>query len=280
MSLRFCSFASGSSGNCYLVKSENTALLVDVGITGKRVFAGLAEKGLEPGDLSGILITHEHIDHVRSLRMVSRKAVNAKVFATGGTLDAVSDMIAPGRGSAVRAGESWDIGDIRVTPFDLSHDAAEPAGYTLQCQGRRLTIVTDTGCISPEIEAHIAAADLLVLEANHEVNILKMGAYPYSLKRRILGEKGHLSNEAAGEILCRMLRSSARHQRVSAGEHQNVLPCDVPKVVLAHLSKENNTPGQAYLTIRNILFEEDLYIDKDLTLTVAARDEAGDFMEV
>lgn len=280
MSLRFCSFASGSSGNCYLVKSENTALLVDVGITGKRVFAGLEAKGVAPEDLSGILITHEHIDHVRSLRMVSRKAVNARVCATSGTLGAVSDMIAPGKGYTVRAGESWDIGDIRVTPFDLSHDAAEPAGYTLQCGGRRLTIVTDTGCISPEIESHIAAADLLVLEANHEVNILKMGAYPYSLKRRILGEKGHLSNEAAGEILCRMLRSPVRQQRVSAGGRQGALPCGVPKVVLAHLSKENNTPGQAYLTIRNILFEEDLYIDKDLTLTVAARDEVSDFMEV
>ena len=276
MSLQFCSFASGSSGNCYLVKSENTALLVDVGITGKRIFAGLAERGVDPADLSGILITHEHIDHVRSLRMVSKKAVNARVCASGGTLGAVSAMIEPGRGYTLQPGEPVQIGDIRVTPFDLSHDAAQPIGFTLQCEGRRLTIVTDTGCISPEIEAHIAAANLLVLEANHEVNILKMGAYPYSLKRRILGEKGHLSNETAGEILCRMVR----HQRVSAGGCQDVCPGGVPKVVLAHLSKENNTPGQAYLTIRNILFEEDLYIDKDLTLTIAARDEVGPMMEV
>ena len=280
MALRFCSFASGSSGNCYLAKSDTTTILIDVGITGKRVFAGLAEKGIDPADLSGILITHEHIDHVRSLRMVAKKAVNARVCASGGTLGVLSDVIEPGKGYTVRAGEPWDIGDIQVTPFDLSHDAAEPMGFTLQSGGRRLTIVTDTGCISPEIERHIAAADLLVLEANHEVNILKMGAYPYSLKRRILGEKGHLSNETAGEILCRMLRSPIRHQRVSDGGSQHVGPGGVPKVVLAHLSKENNTPGQAYLTIRNILFEEDLYIDKDLTLTIAARDEAGDFMEV
>lgn len=276
MSLQFCSFASGSSGNCYLVKSENTALLVDVGITGKRVFAGLAERGVDPAELSGILVTHEHIDHVRSLRMVSKKAVSGRVFASGGTLGAVSDMIEPGRGHTLQPGEPVQIGDIRVIPFDLSHDAAQPMGFTLQQGGRRLTIVTDTGCISPEIEAHIDAAHLLVLEANHEVNILKMGAYPYSLKRRILGEKGHLSNETAGEILCRMIR----HQRASAGGCQSVCPGGVPKVVLAHLSKENNTPGQAYLTIRNILFEEDLYIDKDLTLTIAARDEVGPMMEV
>ena len=118
----------------------------------------------------------------------------------------------------------------------------------------------------------------MVLEANHEVNILKMGSYPYNLKRRILGDRGHLSNETAGEILCGMLR--ARHQRASVEGEANVLASGVPKVVLAHLSRENNTPGQAYLTIRNILFEADFYIDKDLTLAIADRDEAGPLMEV
>ncbi|WP_425755869.1 MBL fold metallo-hydrolase [Ihubacter sp. rT4E-8] len=278
MSLKFSSFASGSSGNSYLVKSENTTLLVDVGITGKRIFAALAEKNIDPAGLDGILITHEHIDHVRSLRMIAKKATKARVYASGGTLDAVGGSIASGQEYVVRSGEPCDIGDIRVIPFDLSHDAAEPKGYTFISGGRRLTIVTDTGCISPEIEEHITAADLLVLEANHEVNILKMGSYPYNLKRRILGDRGHLSNETAGEILCGMLR--ARHQRASVEGKANVLASGVPKVVLAHLSRENNTPGQAYLTIRNILFEEDFYIDKDLTLAIADRDEAGPLMEV
>ncbi|MGC2873474.1 MBL fold metallo-hydrolase [Ihubacter sp. mB4P-1] len=278
MSLKFSSFASGSSGNSYLVKSENTTLLVDVGITGKRIFAALAEKNIDPAGLDGILITHEHIDHVRSLRMIAKKATKARVYASGGTLDAVGGSIASGQEYVVRSGEPCDIGDIRVIPFDLSHDAAEPKGYTFISGGRRLTIVTDTGCISPEIEEHITAADLLVLEANHEVNILKMGSYPYNLKRRILGDRGHLSNETAGEILCGMLR--ARHQRASVEGEANVLASGVPKVVLAHLSRENNTPGQAYLTIRNILFEADFYIDKDLTLAIADRDEAGPLMEV
>ncbi len=130
-----------------------------------------------------------------------------------------------------------------------------------------MTIVTDTGCISEEIFAQVKDADLLVLEANHEVNILRMGAYPYPLKRRILSDRGHLSNEAAGECLCRMLQ--CRESGKAA-----------PQVLLAHLSRENNTPEQAYLTVRNVLFEQDYYIDKDLTVRIIERDLAGPLVEV
>lgn len=266
MSLKFCSFASGSSGNCYMVKSEHTTLLVDVGITGKRVFSGLAERGVDPETIDGILITHEHIDHVRSLRMVSKKAVNAGVYASRGTLAQIADKIPEARSYCVPEEEPFYIGDIQVDPFRLSHDAAEPTGYSFACGGRQLTIVTDTGYVSEEIFQQVESADLLILEANHEVNILKMGAYPYPLKRRILSDEGHLSNEAAGRCLCQMLKKR---------EHKKI-----PHVVLAHLSKENNTPGQAYLTIRNILFEEDFYIDKDLKLNIACRDEVSPFVEV
>lgn len=272
MAFKFCSFASGSSGNCYLVKSNDTVLLIDVGIAGKRVFGGLEERGLCPEDVDGILVTHEHVDHVKSLKMVSKKAGRAKVYGSAGTLSAVMDKIDGDRARAVGTSERLQIGDITIMPFQLSHDAAEPMGYSLLCEGRQLTIVTDTGYISEEIFAHIAKADLLVLEANHEVNILKMGAYPYPLKRRILGDEGHLSNEAAGNCLCRMLKVRADN----AAETAETLPM----VVLAHLSKENNTPGQAYLTIRNILFEKDFYIDKDLKLDIAPRDAVGPYIEV
>ena len=266
MALKFCSFASGSSGNCYMVKSEHTTLLVDVGITGKRVFAGLEERGVTPEEIDGILITHEHIDHVRSLRMVSKKASNAGVFASNGTLNVIADKIPEERAYGVPNESPFYIGDIRVNPFHLSHDAAEPTGYSFAHDGRQVTIVTDTGFVSEEIFHQVESEDLLILEANHEVNILKMGAYPYPLKRRILGDEGHLSNEAAGHCLCQMLKKRVHDK--------------IPHVVLAHLSKENNTPGQAYLTIRNILFEEDFYIDKDLKLDIANRDEVSPFVEV
>lgn len=269
MTLQFCSFASSSSGNCYLVRSENTTLLVDVGIAGKHVLSGLEAKGVQLEDVQGILLTHEHVDHVKSLRMISKKAVNAGVYASKGTLSQVCDKISDDVMYPVQAQTPFAVGDIEVRPFRISHDAAEPMSYSFCKNGRQITIVTDTGYISEEVFDQIKEADLLVLEANHEVNILKMGAYPYSLKRRILGDEGHLSNEAAGKCLCEMLK-----YRKAQGQNE------VPKVVLAHLSKENNTPSQAYLTIRNVLFEEDYYIDKDLELDVALREELGKNVEI
>jgi len=269
MAFEFCSFASGSSGNCYLVRSENTVILIDAGIPGKKILQQLSEQGLSAEQLSGILITHEHIDHVKSLKMISKKAVTAKVYSSAGTLEEIMDRIDGDHARAIGASERFMVGDIAVEPFHTSHDAAEPMGYSLIHEGRRLTVVTDTGCISEEIFSHIKRADLLILEANHEVNILKMGSYPYYLKRRILGDQGHLSNEAAGECLCRMLQERKRDPKQAP-----------PKVILGHLSRENNTPGQAYLTIRNILFESDFYIDQDLRLEIAPRDESGAWTEV
>ena len=269
MTLEFCSFASSSSGNCYMVRSENTTLLVDVGIAGKHVLAGLASKGVAPEEVHGILLTHEHVDHVKSLRMISKKAVNAGVYASKGTLSQVCDKVSDECMCAVQPQTAFAVGDIEVKPFRLSHDAAEPMSYSFCKEDKQITIVTDTGYVSEEVFDQVKEADLLVLEANHEVNILKMGAYPYSLKRRILGDEGHLSNEAAGKCLCEMLNYRKAQNRE-----------EVPKVILAHLSKENNTPGQAYLTIRNILFEEDYYIDKDLELDIALREEVSKKVEI
>ncbi|MBR5316130.1 MAG: MBL fold metallo-hydrolase [Firmicutes bacterium] len=252
-----------------MVKSENTTLLIDVGIAGKHVLSGLSEKGVSPEEVDGILLTHEHVDHVKSLRMISRKAVNARVYASKGTLSMVCDKVSDEVIRPIAAQIPFQIGDIQVKPFRISHDAQEPMSYSFCKEDKQITIVTDTGCVTEEVFDQIKEADLLVLEANHEVNILKMGDYPYSLKRRILGDEGHLSNEAAGKCLCDMLNYRKAQQKDQA-----------PKVILAHLSKENNTPGQAYLTIRNILFEEDYYIDKDLELDVALREEVGKSVKI
>ena len=284
MAFHFCSFASGSTGNCYMAKTETTVLLIDTGIAGRKIIAELTERGICEEDVNGILVTHEHIDHVKSLKMLARKAINASVYGSSGTLQAVADKIDGDKAQIVRAGEGFLIGDITVIPFWISHDAAEPFGYSLLHGGRQLTVVTDTGYISEEIYRHIAKADLLVLEANHEVNILKMGAYPYSLKRRILGDEGHLSNEAAGDCLCRMLKERKQGGSGEGAEDGQdkggYILQKPPKVILAHLSKDNNTPGQAYLTVRNILFEADLYINKDLELDIASRDKSSVCMEI
>lgn len=265
MAFSFCSFASGSSGNCYMVESDDTILLVDVGITGKRILAGLEGNGIDVEEIDGILLTHEHIDHVRSIRMIGRLASQADIFGSEGTFSCIEDKL-PSDRTHMLEGNSFNIGDITVEPFDLSHDAAEPIGYSFVNKGRRLTIVTDTGYVTDEIFDYIKDSDMLVLEANHEVNILRMGSYPYPLQQRILGDEGHLSNETAGRTICRMLDQRDTKK--------------APKVVLAHLSNENNTPEQAYLTVQNILFEDDYYVDKDLKLSVVRRDEPSPLIEV
>lgn len=265
MALTFCSFASGSSGNCYLVGSDDTKLLIDVGITGKRVLEGLAENQMTVEQVDGILLTHEHADHVKSIRMIGKMAEKATVYGSLGTLNQIEEKVPSGRTRTLPTDEFY-IGDILVKPFHLSHDAAEPMGYSFAKEGKQISIVTDTGCVTEEIFSHIKEADLLIMEANHEVNILKMGSYPYNLKRRILGDEGHLSNEATGHCICKMLEELA-------GEK-------IPKVVLAHLSNENNTPKQAYLTIRNILFEKDYFIDKHLKMDIIPRDKVSEVMEV
>ncbi len=267
MSLLFRSLASGSSGNSYLIKTDNTAVLVDTGTAGKHILQGLADSGLSPEDLSAVLLTHEHQDHVKSIRMVSRKAGNAFILGSRGTLKAVSDKIPHDRAKAVRAEmESFRVGDILVRPFALSHDAAEPLGYSFEAEGRKATIVTDTGYVTDGEYEQLVDSDLLVLEANHERNLLLMGRYPYPLKIRILGEQGHISNETCADTLIRVIR-----ERTRAG---------MPKVALAHLSQENNSPDIALLTIRNRLFEEQLVEDRDYAMTVLLRDRMGEMIEV
>lgn len=268
MGLRFCSFASGSTGNSYLVRTDNTAILVDCGIAGKRIIAGLDSAGLGPEDLSAIFITHEHSDHVLSIRMMSKKAANADMYATRGTIRGIGDKVQDGRMSAILAGDSLKVGDIDVESFHVSHDAADPVGYTFRADGRALTILTDTGVVTDDIYDHVKNTNAIVLEANHEVNILRAGPYPFELQQRILSDRGHLSNDAAGELLCRMLDDGDFDEE------------DPLFVLLAHISRNNNTPDQAYITVQNVLFEDDHYVDKDVVMDVARYDKASPLYEV
>ena len=259
MKLSFCSLASGSSGNCYVIRTENTALIVDAGISGKRIFDGLAALGINREDVQGILITHEHIDHVKSVNILTKKLENASVFASAGTwaqTGNIREKIAPLRCLETASQRTFTIGDIAVTPFSLSHDAAEPVGYSFCAGGQSISIVTDTGCITEEIHEVIKGSALLVIEANHDVQMLEFCRYPYNVKRRILGEFGHLSNEAAAAEICRICAET--------GEYREVL--------LAHLSKENNFPEMAYQTVKNLLEEHSLYIGKHLNLHIMMRD--------
>jgi len=257
MALSFCSFSSGSSGNCYLIKSETTALLIDAGISARRIAAGLKQTETNEEQLAGLLVTHEHSDHIRSLSTLMKQRRSLCAYANEKTWKVLGEAVEFERRRYFVNGETFIIGDINVKAFRVSHDAADPVGYSFFSGGKQVSIITDTGCIAEEMVEEVREADILVLEANHDVNMLKFGRYPWFLKQRILGNKGHLSNETAAELLIRILSENEKERRI----------------LLAHLSKENNFPEMAYQTVKNILEEQNYFIGRHIELNTIIRDE-------
>ena len=254
--MQMMSIASGSSGNCIYIGSDNTHLLVDAGISNKRIQEGLNDIGLTGSDVTGILVTHEHSDHIKGLGVISRK-YGIPIYATGGTADAMLRMKSLGKMPEgliheIREDEPFEIKDLTVNPFTISHDAAQPVGYRLECGEHSVGIATDLGKYNDYIVKNLENLDAVLLEANHDIRMLQVGKYPYYLKQRILGDRGHLSNENAGRLLCRIL-----HDNLKA-------------VFLGHLSRENNLPEQARLTTRLALEEAGMREGVDYLLEVAA----------
>lgn len=273
MELGIQSIGSSSSGNSYIVTDGTTNLLLDVGLSGRKIRSALAEAGISDDAVAGILVTHEHVDHVKSIRMMARVCPNAAVVASRGTIAGCSNFqyVPEERLDRIAAQEERKFGDIRVKAFALSHDAAEPTGFAFSNGRTKLTVVTDTGIVTDEIYEEIRTSDILVLEANHEVSMLEMGPYPYPLKRRILSDHGHLSNMAAGEVLTRMLDDRpylepSRHPVVDSRPA-------LPKILLAHLSTNNNTPYNAALTVGDILNQRDYHKDEDFRMGIAAKSD-------
>ena len=264
MTLSFCSFSSGSSGNCYLVKSASTAVLIDAGISGRKVYQGLEQTSTPMEKVAALLITHEHSDHTKSIKTLMKKMKSLKIYANAMTWNQIGCDVCEDQREVFETGDRFRIGDITVKTFRVSHDAAEPVGFTFSADGKQISIVTDTGCMSEEIISEIKEADILILEANHDVDMLKVGRYPWFLKQRVLGEAGHLSNAAAGETILRLVSECEKER------------C----VLLAHLSKENNFPEMAYQTVKNILEEADFYIGKHLKLNTITRDEISLVYEI
>ncbi len=264
MSLKFCSFASGSSGNSYLVKDDDTSIIIDAGISGKRILEGLDATGTPRGSVRAILVTHEHIDHVKSLPVLTKRLPQICVYANEATWENIERPVPEEARRVFRTGEDFQVGSLSVRSFPVPHDAAEPVGFSIYGCGSQISIVTDVGYITEEIYEEVAGADLLLLEANHERELLLMGRYPYPLKQRILGDRGHLSNISAGEALCRIVQMEDKSRQV----------------LLGHLSHENNDPHVALLTVRNTMLEQDIYEGAGLQIRIAARDERSSLFEV
>ncbi len=221
--------ASGSSGNATLVRAEGTAILIDAGIGSRVLTQSLATHGLLPGDLSGIVITHEHSDHIQSAHALSKRH-GVLLVASEPTLRALYKRRTESPHLVLPVGDRWTIGDLGVETFSVPHDAADPVGVNVTHlpTGQKVSHLTDLGHVTDTVRQAIRGANLLVLEANHDVSRLSRSEYPGYLKARILSDTGHLSNEAAVSLLC--------HHALTHGPHT---------VWLAHLSKENNTPKLA-----------------------------------
>ena len=258
--LELCTLASGSSGNSLLVSDGRTHILVDAGISCRRITNSLKALGVDPRELTGVLITHEHTDHMAGLATLT-KQLRLPVYASRGTGRQLCYRIAflEGLFHPVTPGEGFSVGGIAVESFSTPHDAAESTGFALSAGGRKAAVVTDLGYVTPEVLKGIRGADLLVCEANHDVEWLQSGPYPYYLKARILGDRGHLSNEAGAELAWTAVEGGAR------------------TVILAHLSHENNTPDLAYQAALGALVQAGYVPEVDFLLkTAPAENRAGE----
>lgn len=261
--MELCSIASGSSGNCIYVGSDNTHILIDAGISKKKIDQGLSEIGIKGEELSAILITHEHSDHIKGLGVMSRK-YGIPIYATAGTLEQIRNCSSLGTVPdelfrEITEDQVFTVGDLEALPIRVSHDAAEPVAYRLSNGGKSACVMTDLGYYDDYIVRNLKDLDAVLIEANHDICMLEVGSYPYPLKQRILGKRGHLSNEAAGRLLSGILNDHLNH------------------ITLGHLSKENNLAELAYETVKlEVTLGENPYKGEDIPITVAKREERSE----
>jgi phosphoribosyl 1,2-cyclic phosphodiesterase len=250
LTLSYSILASGSSGNALYVQTEQTRLLIDAGLSGKKITGLLDEIGVQPEYIQAILVTHEHRDHIQGLGVMARR-YNIPVYANDLTwkeLDPLCGSIQTEQKFHFEREERLTLGDIEIESYGISHDAACPMSFCFHHNGRKLSVATDLGYVSDKIKGTLSESDVLVFEANHDVDMLRMGAYPWNVKRRIMSDVGHLSNEASGEALVDII-----HDRTK-------------KVYLAHLSQDNNMRDLARMTVEQTLQKEDLPVGERVTL--------------
>ena len=250
-------------GNCLYVESDNTKLLIDAGVSLKKIEKGLDTIDVSPSSIDGILVTHEHSDHIQSLGNLSKK-FNLPVFANSETFDAMpkqTDKISTENINKFKIKQKFSINDIEITPFAIPHDAANPCGFNISCNDDKISIATDIGHMTNEILKQLEGSKFVLLESNYDTEVLKLSKYPFSLKQRIAGPNGHLSNEIASKVINYLL-------------HDNL-----KIAMLGHLSKESNFPELAYQTVVNELINSNSDVSK-LSLSVASRNEPSKLIHI
>lgn len=260
--MELCTLASGSKGNSSLICSDSASVLVDIGLSTKQLCSALSKVGKRVEDLAGIFITHEHRDHILGLKTFINK-YKIPILGTAETLDEIFEILSLKEEDKplfhiLEKDEAFSFQDMKVQTFPIPHDAANPIGFTFQKEGKKVAICTDIGRITEEVKAHLVGSNALLVEANHDEHILQAGKYPYSLKKRILSDLGHLSNENSGKLL-----SEIWHR-------------DLKQVFLGHLSKENNLPELALLSVKCELSEKHQEYEKYTKICVASQTEVSE----
>lgn len=259
--LQFCSLYSGSSGNSLFVNSDDTKILIDAGVSGKKISTALEQIGSNINEISAILVTHEHKDHVLSLSTLSKK-YNIPVYAnekTWGELNLSS--FSDSNIKVFTPDKHFTIGNLTILPFRVSHDAADPCGFNIFSDNKKISIATDLGYIDNNIMNSLKDSSFVLLESNYDTNVLQCCSYPLSLKTRIAGPSGHLSNDTAAKTIIHLANYGLKN------------------VMLGHLSKESNFPELAYQTVKNELCSNNIS-EKDLQLCVASRFEPSNIINI
>ena len=233
--MKICSFASGSKGNCTLVSLGGMNFLIDAGISMRRIRQNLLDNSLNLSDIDAILITHQHSDHICGLRMLT-KHYPIKVICPRSTASyLVNSLSCPADFIEIMpVGSEISFGNVKISSFSTSHDTEESVGYRIEGE-QTFSIATDTGYVSEDVYMGLRGADAVIVEANHDVDMLRYGAYPFQLKKRILSPKGHLSNDDCSQLVSRLFKDGTKY------------------FILAHLSRENNTPAKAFSAVNSAL---------------------------
>ncbi len=261
--LNFCSLYSGSSGNSLFIQTEDTKLLIDAGVSCKKIENALNDINIDPASIDGILVTHEHIDHVQGLGTLSKK-FNLPVFVNQETLDAMPkqrDKISEKNIKTFKISEKFSIGDIDIKPFSIPHDAANPCGFNIFKDDKKISIATDIGHMTNSIIKSLEESLFIMLESNYDPEVLRCSSYPFTLKSRIAGPTGHLPNEMAGKTISYLIKSGLK------------------SAMLGHLSKESNFPELAYQTVIDELISSNNNLDS-ISLNVASRDIHSKILEI
>ena len=261
--MKFCSLYSGSTGNSLFVQGNDTKILIDAGVSAEKITEGLASIDVDIKEINAIIVTHEHIDHIRSIGTIAKKW-NIPVYANLGTWNGIENEKAVtkiGEKNYFKTNKEFEIGDLKIIPFSTSHDAMDSCGFSIENDGRKISIATDLGEMTKEVQDNLKGSKFILLEANYEPEVLRCCSYPYLVKTRIAGNRGHLSNGDAGKAISKLVNFGLQN------------------VMLGHLSKESNFPELAYKSVLNEMMKNGIK-EKDIEIGIASRIEPSKIVNI